>query len=46
MQNDAIDDADLSRMADDGCPHAITDTNSSEFTELWNSLGKEDYAAR
>jgi hypothetical protein len=47
MQNDNLDRADLSRLADDGCPHAADrDTGTHDLTTLWLALGKDDTAAR
>jgi hypothetical protein len=47
MQNDTLDRTDLSRLADDGCPHATDrDTGTHDLAGLWAALGKDDHAAR
>jgi hypothetical protein len=47
MQNDHIDRTDLSRLADDGCPHAADrDTGTHDVPALWTALGKDDHPAR
>ena len=40
MQNDTTDRADMSRMADDGCPNA--DTKVHDLSALLAALGKDD----
>ena len=45
MQNDGTDRKDLSRLADDGCPHAASgDTTVHDLSALWAALGKDDRA--
>jgi hypothetical protein len=46
MQNDNLDRTDLSRLADDGCPHASDrDFGAHELSDLRAALGKDDHAA-
>ena len=48
MPNDAADRADLSRLADDGCPNATGDTHPHDLAQLWatHELGKAPEAGR
>jgi hypothetical protein len=43
MYGDHTDRNDLSRLADDGCPHApINDTGAADVPETWYTVGKDD----
>jgi hypothetical protein len=46
MYNDHLDHTDLYRLADDGCPHCVSDTSTHDVSELLIALGKEDPATR
>ena len=39
MQTTAADREELSRLADDGCPHTAGDTATDDLADLWLDLG-------